>query len=103
MDLHWILSKRYLTFLSHDPQKVKNNIIAYKQLKKIIDEGHYDVVHCNTPMGGIVTRLAARNARKHGTKVYYTAHGFHFYKGAPKKNWIVFYPIEKFFCRSFYR
>ena len=81
--------------------KSKNNIIAYKQLKKIIDEDHYDVVHCNTPMGGIVTRLAARNARKHGTKVYYTAHGFHFYKGAPKKNWIVFYPIEKFFADHF--
>ncbi|WP_148410986.1 glycosyltransferase family 4 protein [Murimonas intestini] len=81
--------------------KSKDNIIAYKQLKKIIDVGHYDVVHCNTPMGGIVTRLAARNARKRGTKVYYTAHGFHFYKGAPKKNWIVFYPIEKFFSDHF--
>ena len=73
--------------------KSKDNIKAYKQLKKIIDEGQYDVIHCNTPMGGIVTRLAARKARKNGTKVFYTAHGFHFYKGAPKKNWIVFYPI----------
>lgn len=53
----------------------------------------------NTPMGGIVTRLAAKQVRKQGTKVYYTAHGFHFYKGAPKKNWIVFYPIEKYFSR----
>ena len=50
-------------------------------------------------MGGIVTRLAARKARKTGTKVFYTAHGFHFYKGAPKKNWLVFYPIEKLFSR----
>lgn len=79
--------------------KSTDNIKAYKQLKKIIDEGQYDIVHCNTPMGGIVTRLAARKARKNGTKVFYTAHGFHFYKGAPKKNWIVFYPIEKFFSR----
>ena len=79
--------------------KSTDNIKAYKQLKKIIDEGHYDVVHCNTPMGGIVTRLAARKARKNGTKVIYTAHGFHFYEGAPKRNWIVFYPIEKFFSR----
>lgn len=76
--------------------KSKNNIIAYKQLKKIIDEGHYDVVHCNTPMGGIVTRLAARNARKHGTKVYYTAHGFHFYKGAPKKIGLCFIQLRNF-------
>ena len=81
--------------------KSKDNIKAYKQLKKIIDEGQYDVIHCNTPMGGIVTRLAARRARKNGTKVFYTAHGFHFYKGAPKKNWIVFYPIEKFFANHY--
>ena len=54
---------------------------------------------CIRDRGGIVTRLATRQARKQGTKVYYTAHGFHFYKGAPKKNWIIFYPIEKFFSR----
>ena len=81
--------------------KSTDNIKAYKQLKNIIDDGHYDVIHCNTPMGGIVTRLAARKARKNGTKVIYTAHGFHFYKGAPKKNWIVFYPIEKFFANHY--
>lgn len=79
--------------------KSKDNFRAYKELKKIIEKEHYDVVHCNTPMGGIVTRLAAHKARKSGMKVYYTAHGFHFYKGAPKKNWIVFYPIEKLFSR----
>lgn len=81
--------------------KSPDNIKAYRQLKKIIDEGCYDVIHCNTPMGGIVTRLAARAARKQGTKVFYTAHGFHFYQGAPKKNWIVFYPIEKFFANHY--
>lgn len=77
----------------------RDNVTAYKMLKKILDEGRYDVVHCNTPMGGIVTRLAARSARKKGTKVIYTAHGFHFYEGAPRKNWLVFYPIEKRFAR----
>lgn len=79
--------------------KSTDNIKAYKELKKIIEQENYDVIHCNTPMGGIVTRLAAKNTRKKGTKVFYTAHGFHFYKGASKKNWLVFYPIEKFFAR----
>lgn len=79
--------------------KSKNNIIAYWQLKSIIDAEHYDIVHCNTPMGGIVTRLAARKARRKGTKVFYTAHGFHFYEGSPKKNWLIYYPIEKYFSR----
>lgn len=75
--------------------KNADNIIAYKRLKKILKEEHYDIVSCNTPMGGIVTRLAAIATRKKGTKIFYTAHGFHFYKGAPLKNWLVFYPIEK--------
>ena len=79
--------------------KSKDNLHAFKELKRIINEEDYDVIHCNTPMGGIVTRLAAKKARKNGTKIYYTAHGFHFYKGAPKKNWVIYYPIEKFFSR----
>lgn len=73
----------------------KQNIKAYRELKKLLKTEHYDVIHCNTPVGGILGRLAAREYRKTGTKVYYTAHGFHFYKGAPKKNWIIYYPIEK--------
>jgi glycosyltransferase EpsD len=77
----------------------KNNIIAYQELKKILSKTKYDVVHCNTPMGGVITRLAAKNLRKYGTKVYYTAHGFHFYKGAPLKNWLVYYPIENWLSR----
>ena len=77
----------------------KNNITAYKQLKKIIEEENYDIIHCNTPSGGVVTRLAAKKVRKKGAGVYYTAHGFHFYCGASKKNWMIYYPIEKFFAR----
>ena len=72
-----------------------NNIKAYKELKKIINENNYDIIHCHTPVGGVLTRLAARKARKNDTKVLYTAHGFHFYKGAPLLNWIIYYPIEK--------
>lgn len=83
---------------SRSPKSL-DNLKAYKQLKKIIDTNGYDVIHCNTPMGGFVTRLAAQKARKNGTTLIYTAHGFHFYEGAPKKNWLVFYPIEKFFSR----
>lgn len=71
------------------------NIKAYKQLKKIIDVGQYDIIHCHTPVGAAITRLAATDARKKGTKVVYTAHGFHFYKGAPLINWLVYYPVEK--------
>ena len=75
------------------------NIKAYKAVKKIIDEGEYEFVHTNTPAAGVYTRLAARKSRKQETCVIYTAHGFHFYNGAPKKNWLIYYPIEKFCAR----
>jgi glycosyltransferase involved in cell wall biosynthesis len=68
---------------------------SYVQIKKMCDENKYDLLHCHSPIGSVVARLAARKVRKRGTKVIYTAHGFHFYKGSPKKNWIIFYPIEK--------
>jgi len=76
-----------------------SNIKAYKQLKEIIEKNDYLLIHCHTPVGGVLTRLAARKARKSGTKVIYTAHGFHFYKGAPLKNWLIYYPIEKWLAR----
>lgn len=75
------------------------NIKAYIQLKKRINDGDYCLVHCHTPVGGVVARLASRDARKNGLKVVYTAHGFHFYKGAPLINWILYYPIEKILSR----
>lgn len=68
-----------------------DNIKAYKILKKIIEENDYDVIHCNTPMGSVVTRTAVGRRK---AKVIYTAHGFHFYKGAPLKNWLLYFPVE---------
>lgn len=71
------------------------NVECYKRLKDIIDQGNYQIIHCHTPVGGVLGRLAARKARKDGTRVLYTAHGFHFYKSAPLKNWLMYYPVEK--------
>lgn len=75
------------------------NYRAYKRLKTIIELNHYDLIHVHTPMGAALGRLAAIKARKKGTKVIYTAHGFHFFKGAPAKNWLLFYPVEKYLSR----
>ena len=75
------------------------NLKAFKELKKIINNNNYKIIHCHTPVGGVLTRLAARKTRKKGTKVIYTAHGFHFYKGAPLLNWLIYYPIEKISAR----
>lgn len=75
------------------------NIQAFKELKEIIDRGDYQIIHCHTPIGGVVGRLAAGKARRNGTKVIYTAHGFHFFKGGPLQNW-VYYFVEKFLSRK---
>lgn len=72
----------------------KQNWTAYRMLKKLIDQGHYDLIHCHTPVGAMVARLAAVSARRKGTKVIYTAHGFHFFQGAPVQNWLLFFPAE---------
>ena len=71
------------------------NLKGYGDMRKVIEAGNYDIIWTNEPVMGVVTRLAARDARKRGTKVLYMVHGFHFYKGAPKPYWLTFYPIEK--------
>ncbi len=83
---------------SRSPLK-SQNIKSYKMLKNIINSNQYEIIHCHTPVGGVLTRLAAKKARKNGVRVIYTAHGFHFYKGAPLKNWIIYYPIERYLSR----
>lgn len=76
------------------------NIKAIRQIRDIVTKNGYDIVHCHTPLAAASTRLACKGLRKKKkVKVIYTAHGFHFYKGAPKKNWIIFYPIEKLCSR----
>lgn len=78
---------------------VKGNIKAYKKLKQIIDEGNFDLIHTHTPVASFFTRMAAKKARKNGTVVMYTCHGFHFHNAAPKKNWVMYYPVEKWMSR----
>ena len=80
------------------PFRVWENVRAYGQLKRVIEKGDYDLIHCHTPMGGALARLAAHRAGVRA-KVVYTAHGFHFYKGAPVWNWMIYYPVERWLAR----
>lgn len=75
------------------------NLKGYGDMKAVIDAGHYDIIWTNEPVMGVVTRLAARDARKKGAKVVYMVHGFHFFEGAPKAYWMTFYPVERFASR----
>ncbi|MBP7185931.1 MAG: glycosyltransferase family 4 protein [Ruminococcus sp.] len=72
-----------------------DNIRAYRQLKKLLDENDYELIHCHTPIASAIARLAAIKVRRNGTKVLYTSHGFHFFKGAPRSS-LIYYLAEKF-------
>lgn len=76
-----------------------NTFKGIKELKKLIVDNNYDIIYCHTPVGGLVSRIAARRARKKGTKVVYCAHGLHFFDGAPLINWLIFYPMEKWMAK----
>lgn len=84
---------------ARNPFRIDRHIKAYSSLRKILGQNHYDLIHTHTPVGSVITRLAARKTRKQGTKVIYTAHGFHFFNGASLLNWIMWYPIEKISAR----
>ena len=75
------------------------NIKAYFELRSILKAEKFDIIHGHTPMGGMLARLCGKSYRKSGTRVIYTAHGFHFYKGASLINWLLYYPIEKLLSR----
>ncbi len=79
---------------SRNPMDTKN-MDAVREIRKLVVSNHYDIVHCHTPVAAFCTRLACRKLRKNGLKVFYTAHGFHFFKGAPAKYWMLFYPLER--------
>lgn len=68
-----------------------------KELKRLIDKEKFDVIHCHTPVGGVAGRMAAyisKIGKQSSPYIMYTAHGFHFYNGAPVLNWIIYYPVE---------
>lgn len=86
--------------MPRNPTKLTAVLASYRRMRQLVDEWKYSLVHCHSPTGGVVARLACRKARKTGTIVLYTAHGFHFFKGARLLNWLMFYPIE-WFCSFF--
>ncbi|MCL2497833.1 MAG: glycosyltransferase [Symbiobacteriaceae bacterium] len=74
------------------------NLTAVFKLRRLLKQNKYTIIHCHTPVGGVVTRLAAVGLSQRG-KLFYTAHGFHFYKGAPWVNWLFFFPVEFILAR----
>lgn len=79
-----------------NPFHFGKNLLAYGQVRQLFREKDYRFVHCHSPIGGMTARIAGHIEN---IPVIYTAHGFHFYRGAPLKNWLLFYPVEKWLAR----
>lgn len=91
--------RQFAISIARSPFSLKN-LRGLRQLKGILERENYRILHCHTPMGGVLGRLAAKSLRRQGKiKVIYTAHGFHFYTGAPLVNWLLYYPMEKWLAR----
>lgn len=84
---------------ARSPFRVVENIRAYGQMRKLLSRENYDVLHCHTPVGGAIARLASATCSNKHMKVIYTVHGFHFFHGAPLKNWLIYYPVERILAR----
>lgn len=75
----------------------KNNLKSLIILDRVLKEGKFDMIHCHTPIASFLTRMIAQ---KNGNKnIIYTAHGLHFYSGAPLLNWLIYYPMEALAAR----
>lgn len=81
--------------IAKSPYMLKDNLRAYRQLIALVKKYDIQAIHCHTPVGGVLGRLLGRHFKKKPLKVIYTAHGFHFYKGAPLLNNTVYYLMEK--------
>lgn len=78
---------------------IKDITKSYRTIKKILIENDYELISCHTPFGAAIPRLAASKIKNFNSKIVYTAHRFHFYKGAPLINWMLYYPMEKYLSR----
>ena len=73
---------------------------SYFIIKRLIMSENYSLIHCHTPLASVLLRMIYFfSNQKRKEKVIYTAHGFHFYKGAPIINWLLYYPLEKIFSK----
>ena len=86
-----VVSKHFDVNISRNPLSY-SNIKAIFQVRRILKNNKYELIHCHTPMGAVVARLAAIGMN---VKVLYTVHGYHFYKNGPWLGWFLYYPIER--------
>lgn len=61
-------------------------------IRRLVEDGGYDLVHVHTPVAAFLVRLALRNLP---VRVVYTAHGFHFHRHGAAWSNRVFRTLEQ--------
>ena len=74
-----------------------DNFRAIGQLDHLLKSERFDIIHCNTPIGGLTGRVLGKKHRI--SQIIYQVHGFHFFQGAALSHWLLYYPVEKFLAR----
>lgn len=85
--------------IARSPFLFRENAAALRQLLNLLERYPIGALHCHTPVGGLLGRLAGRLTKAREVVVFYTAHGFHFYQGAPLFHWLAYYPVERWLAR----
>lgn len=95
-DLHQQGVRTFQIDFERDIKKMTGHVRSYQQLMHVMTRHTYQFIHCHSPIGGVIGRIVAKQT---GTPCMYTAHGFHFFKGSPSLNWMLYYPIERALAR----
>lgn len=87
--------------IEKSPLKYRENVKALNQIMDIIWREQIQVLHCHTPLGGVLGRMAGKRCEKQGLplKIIYTAHGFHFYQGAPQLTAVIYRMVETYLAK----
>lgn len=78
--------------IARSPLRVQN-IRAARELIRHFKRERFELLHVHTPVASIIGRIAGKFAKT--PAVLYTAHGFHFFQGAPLPFWLLYYPVER--------
>ncbi|WP_045386353.1 glycosyltransferase family 4 protein [Vibrio rotiferianus] len=85
--------KYYEIGFCRNPFKVRALIQSLIEIRNLLKRERYDVVHVHTPIASFLTRIASIGVGN--TKLFYTAHGFHYVKGNPFWKNAIYYLAEK--------
>lgn len=86
--------------IAKSPYRLRDNLETLRELERIIRKEGIRLIHCHTPTGGALGRLAGHRCRDMDVKVIYTAHGFHFYRGCPLPDQIIYRSAERYLAHN---